>query len=288
MSRPYGWNRDGTLRDDEAAILKASATDVIDGRPVNQIVQELNASGVRTSGGSTWTIASLTRTLRNPRLTGRRKTRTGFVDLVDVEPVIDVDDHERLLAVLEHPDRKRSAPKSRTSLLTGLVWCQRCGARMPRRGATFRCTACDSAMSVATLEAEVPARVLSRIASPVWRAALTGALAAGADHYRDEVQEADRRLQVLAETFGAGGIDDAALEAGVVAARAARAAAEQGLALSAVAGQVDGFSDEQMVDWWVAADDRVRRELIDVLLEAVDVLPADAASGADRVLYRWR
>lgn len=287
--RAYGWSADGQLNPDEAEHLRDAVAQVIDGRPVNQIVKDLNARGVRTSGGSQWTIASLTRTLRNPRLTGRRRARDGtLVDLPDVEPAIDVAEYERLLTVLDDPQRKRSAPKSKSSLLTGLIWCQRCQARMPRRGMTFRCTVCDSAVSVAALEAEVPARVLSRIASPVWRAALANALTEGVEHYRAEIDAATARMAVLAETFGAGSTDQRALEAGIEAARASRAEAEQGLALADTAEQVDGLSDEQLVAWWVDAAEGTRREFIDVVLDGVDVLPADAATGEDRLLYRWR
>lgn len=284
--RPYGWAADGSTDPDEVAVLRSAVDDVIAGRPVNQIVRDLNDQGISTSGGSRWTIASLTRTLRNPRLTGRRRDRNGnLTDLPDVEPIIDVEQHDRLLAVLDDPQRKRSAPKSKASLLTGLVWCRRCDARMARRGPAFRCTVCDSAIAATPLEAEVSARVLSRILTPVWQAALAGALSE--ETYRAELSEIDGRMVTLAVEFGDSG-DRAALEAGLAAARRRRAQAEEGLALAGAAAVLDGLSDEELVRWWAGAAPSVQRDVIDVVLERVEVLPTDTATGDDRVAYQWR
>lgn len=285
MSRAYGWDADGRLVDDEADVLRGAAADILDGRAVSQVVKDL-----RDRGG-TWTVGTLTRALRNPRIIGATRTRAGdLVDRADVDPILDRDDWERLTAIFDDPARKRYAPKSRSSLLTGLVRCARDDQTMVRRGeAETRCTECSSSIATTILESETAAAVLARVASPLWRAALAGALAEGGDRYRMQIADADQRMKVLAESFGSGEADRVALDAGLAAARERRARAEYGLALAEVGRHLDGISDEQLVEWWTEASLQDRRAFIMVVLDRVVVAPkTKGVPPADRISFVWR
>ncbi|WP_298440653.1 recombinase family protein [Gordonia sp. (in: high G+C Gram-positive bacteria)] len=290
MSRAYGWDPDGHIIEAEAAILRAAAADVADGRPVTQIVRDLNERGVVTAQGNRWSVPSLTRILRGHRMTGRGvDRRTGDpIDRPDVDAILTIDEHARVLAVLEDPERKKSAPKRQTSPLAGIVQCGREGGEMERRGESFRCRACGSSVQAEAAEAEVAAQVLARICSPLWRAALAGALSDGEDGYREEIRAVEHRIIVLAEEFGGGACDEAALTAGVAAAKRVRERAEYRLALVSSAAALDGLSDEGLVQWWAAASPADRRALVRIVVDRVEVLPVDVAEGTDRIVCRWR
>ena len=290
MSRPYGWAANGTLIEAEAAVLREAAAAVLDGQPVSQVVRDFRDRGITSSEGRPWTVTPLTRALRNPRIIGyKADRRTGeLVPRSDVDPILAVDQFEALVAVFDDPARKKATPKSRSSLLTGLVRCSTDGAVMSRQAKNYRCSVCPMSMSAGAIDAETSARVIGRLGTPVWQAALAGAMAADVSVWREKAREVDDRIVVLAEVFGAAG-DRAALDAGVAAARQARADAEAGLGLAALAAEVGGLSVEQIVAWWEGASIGSRRSVAAAVLEAVVVLPVgDGLRGEDRLQFQWR
>lgn len=152
--RPFGWKADKrTLEPAEADELKRAAKRISAGTPVSTIVLDWNERGIRTSMGGRWVIGTVKHALRNPRVCGYRSRTvsdfdpaTGqtrkYTDLVlsadgspvpgQWEPVLTVDEWQRLIAVMGERPRRAGQRMARKYLLTGLARCGKCGR--PLRG----------------------------------------------------------------------------------------------------------------------------------------------------------
>src|ERR1035437_4060225 len=69
---PFGFNADGTHHEVEAAALRKAYVDLLNGRPVSRLVDDLNAAGHRTNHGNAWTHVPLRTVLLNARNAGIR------------------------------------------------------------------------------------------------------------------------------------------------------------------------------------------------------------------------
>jgi site-specific DNA recombinase len=136
------------VREDEAAVLHEIAARWLAGEPLHGLARELNDRGVPTVRGGPWTRTGLRKLLLSPRLAAlRTHTRDGVTRTVPGawQPIFDRDLHARLVA---SSPRDRRAPDR--YLLTGLIYCGRCGgdqrlngkqhARGRRR---YTCLACN-------------------------------------------------------------------------------------------------------------------------------------------------
>lgn len=134
--RPFGWKDDkATLEPREVALVREAVDDLVAGASIRSIIRRWNADGVLTTSGKQWNQATLRRYLRNPRLIGHR-THKGVV-LHDEhghpvkglwEPLLSVDQFDRVAQVLQRPDKRSRVPRrgARHYLLTGLVRCGTC------------------------------------------------------------------------------------------------------------------------------------------------------------------
>lgn len=163
-SRPFGYDRvfegEGAHRrimaepinEAEAEIIRECAKRALGGEGLYSICGDLNDRGVKTSQGGLWRIGTLRPLLRSGRIAGLSEYKGEIVGkAVDWEPIISIEDHERLRSLLANPsDGKRRKPRARKTpkhLLSGLVYCGACGTRMVGTGSkeqpSFACSTSD-------------------------------------------------------------------------------------------------------------------------------------------------
>lgn len=142
--RPYGFEKDDRekLDEREAAIIREAAQAIIDGASIRSVCQRLNSRGDFTTGGKRWSNTTLVRMLRRPRLIGVRE-HNGTLTKAKWRAILTAEDQRRLRVTFDG----NLAPRRRevTALLSGLIFCGVCGARLSyklpsgRRGSVYVC-----------------------------------------------------------------------------------------------------------------------------------------------------
>ena len=294
MSRPYGWTAAGHVIDTEAAILRDTAATIAAGGSFASAVADLNARGIPTSTGKGWAIPTLTRTLRNPRIIGKMDVDGQLVAHPKSAPILDEETWTKIVEILDDDTRQKHTRRTRRKhLATGFFRCEVCGdhcyvTTLERRPPELRGNCGHSSVDLAIAETELTERVLSRITTKPWLDALTDATNLGADYYRTLIADFDRRMIILAETFGAGDTDTAALESGVAAARAVRSDAVGKLALVEAMGGLPAVTDREVVEWWAtraSLDDQ--RTVLATVVDWVGLLPVKDVSDRERFVFHW-
>jgi site-specific DNA recombinase len=129
--RAYGYEADlVTLNESEAAVISEMARRVIAGHSFKEVAFWANAQGYRTTTGKIFYPLTVRNLLHKKRYAGIREHNGAEYPAV-WEPVFDAETWERLqltLRVRHHRNGyKQDGPKARKYLLTGLVYCGRCG-----------------------------------------------------------------------------------------------------------------------------------------------------------------
>lgn len=140
--RPYGYERrDGRVRivQDEAAVLREAYARVNRGESLYAVGEDFNARGIRALGGGTWTPRQLARTLDNPHNAGivtyRGERVPGATPQWD--PIIDQRTWDTFVSARQEKNRPSGWSSAHKHLMSGLLVCGVCGARMlarPERG----------------------------------------------------------------------------------------------------------------------------------------------------------
>lgn len=141
------------------------------GESIKALMRELDARGVTPMGGKRWAHTSLRRVLTNPSYLGHR-TSGGRVVVENAWPaLIDEATFNRVAALLGDPRRRNAQDNRAKHLLTGLIRCEVCGARLTyrtprqRNGALYWCgNGGHVATGVARLEAGIRRLVTQRLA----------------------------------------------------------------------------------------------------------------------------
>jgi DNA invertase Pin-like site-specific DNA recombinase len=131
--RPFGLSdvvhENGSTRrelvPEEAALIRKAAQDIIGGKAVRAVCRELDAAGVRTSGGSEWQPIVLTRILASDWVVGKR----GEFE-AKWPAILDEDTQRLVVALLASRARGKSYPRH---LLSGVAQCGVCGGRLVSR-----------------------------------------------------------------------------------------------------------------------------------------------------------
>ncbi len=129
--RCFGFEEDQvTIREVEARIFREMAARCLAGETLMSMVRWLNTSEIPSpSGLNEWRTSTLRRLLQNPRIYGMRVHRGQIIGNAVWEPIIAVDDGERLRVLLTDPAR-RTSRSARRYLLSGMCRCSRCGATL--------------------------------------------------------------------------------------------------------------------------------------------------------------
>jgi DNA invertase Pin-like site-specific DNA recombinase len=235
--RAFGYELDKvTIVDEEAELIRQAARRILAGEGVNAIAREWSEAGVRTITGGEWTRSSFVQTLTSPRMAGLRqhlyeigddgkpdRKRPVIVRRAEWPPILDRGTWERLRAALYSPV-KRERRRGSLYLLTGFLYCGKCGQKMygntpvnRRPGDSVRYTclkqpgsgACGvNSILAEPTDAYVTDQVLRRFESPEFVAVLRRRRRADIDVEAKEAEIVDleARLVQLAEEFGAGEI----------------------------------------------------------------------------------
>lgn len=131
-TRPFGFERDGSLREPEAAALVEAYDDLLNGVPVAQICRKLNERGLLTPKGKLWRQASLRAILLNARNAGIRTYNGEEIETkldggkASWQAIIPVETYRAAAKYMSDPSRRTGGSGSRSYLLTGILRCYVC------------------------------------------------------------------------------------------------------------------------------------------------------------------
>lgn len=140
-NRPFGYTGKPTSPGDppqdqivpaEAELIRDATRRLLAGESMRSILREWNERGVPTVKGAPWQAVILKRVLCSARISGQREHQGRIVGPAVWPAIITPEETARLRALILDPQRRRTT-KARSYLLSGLVHCGVCGARMTSR-----------------------------------------------------------------------------------------------------------------------------------------------------------
>lgn len=134
----FGWEKNLVdINPKEAGLIRASADDLLAGKPLTAVAREWEAKGIRTRQGKAWEARTVKQYYLNYRHIGLRRFRGEVLHGDDGKPIkgdwkliLDKDTWERLQAKFEKNKRSGEREGNRKYLLSGLVRCGVCGGAM--------------------------------------------------------------------------------------------------------------------------------------------------------------
>jgi DNA invertase Pin-like site-specific DNA recombinase len=130
-TRPFGFDADGSLREDEAAVIREAAARLLAGGSLDGIVVDLNKRRLLTAGGKEWNRTGLRKMMLRESNAGKVIYRGVVVSRLAGDPILDDDTHGRVVALFA--SRRRGRPNSDTYLCSGIAQCGLCGHRLTGR-----------------------------------------------------------------------------------------------------------------------------------------------------------
>jgi DNA invertase Pin-like site-specific DNA recombinase len=121
---------EGGIYQPEAELLRDAATRLLAGESLRSIVRLWQADGVGTVSGAPWSAATVKRILIGARIAGLRRHRGEVIGPAQWPAIISQELSEQLRARLGSEAYEQ---RPRRYLLTGIVYCGGCGARMTGR-----------------------------------------------------------------------------------------------------------------------------------------------------------
>lgn len=315
-ARPFGYEVDGvTIREDEAALIRRAAADVLLGESLNAVARRWTEAGAPTpQKAKAWSGTSVRTILTGPHQAGLRRHRGEIVGEGAWPAIIDRVTYERIVSMLADPGRRLTSPPRRQPF-TGLVRCDLCGASMDRdivhsrkattsasrpAWATYKCHKrpgrenCGR-LSVAAepVEALVVEAVLQRLAAPELAEMVGRKRATGTDDTAEEIAACESRRSELAEMWAAGDVSRAEwmtakrlLDARLDAARRRLARTSGSEAVSPYVGAGDLLRAS-----WPSLSPDQRRAILAAVIERVSIRPATRRGrifDSNRVEVTWR
>jgi len=137
-SRPFGYLEDGlTPHPVEGPALAAAIRSVTAGGTLGGLIRDWSQAGLKPVRGGEWRYSSIGALLARPRNAGLSVHRGQVVGKGNWEPLVSVDEHEALLAVLANPAR-RTSRTGRRWLLPGIASCGVCDCLVKVGGVNIR------------------------------------------------------------------------------------------------------------------------------------------------------
>lgn len=135
--RPYGYKPGGMeVEEQEADVLREMGNKIISGQSCREVAYWANEQGFRSAEGKLWHPVTIQNSLRRPRYAGIR-VHKGTQYPAKWPPIFDLGTWEKICLTLQlSADKYAGRPVGRKYLLTGLLYCGKCG--MPLNGSTKR------------------------------------------------------------------------------------------------------------------------------------------------------
>lgn len=125
--RAFGYSTDGSqLVEAEAAWVRKTVASLLAGGTIGGIVRDLNAAGMRTTAGNPWKATEVRRMIASPRYAALLTHKDQVIGAGSWPPVITVDDHRAVRAILDDPTRHTARPKETSPFLVGVAACGLC------------------------------------------------------------------------------------------------------------------------------------------------------------------
>ena len=296
--RPFGFEMDGTHREDEAEALRNAYADLLAGRPISRIYKGMNEAGHRTNRGNEWGHVPFRTMLLNPRNAGIRDYKGTEVGAAAWEGIVDEATFRAAVRLLTNPARKTTGDGKRVAMLSGIVTCGKvnpegtvCGARMTRawrggnkdaaksypvyecknRCSTAREEFTDSYVTRKALE-ELSLADAARWFAPASEGSET------TENLHDKAEVLRDRIKELGDAYAAGQVPIAQLVSANETLLAELAVVEEQLASAASAGSDEyaliGKDIEYVWQEFDSADIDRQRKIILSVVESIVILPA--------------
>lgn len=288
----YGYRDDRSIDSVQADVVREVATRILANDTLYAIASDLNARGVPSPGGAQWRTGNMRVMVMRGALCGWREWEPGrgghgrgnLVAKGNWAPILDREQTERLRALLCSPERRRG--RVPMYLLSGVLVCGRCGARMsgskdgttrrygcahqPGLDRCGRCTVVAEPVEFLIEEAVFTGLTGTRLRRGGKAAHQPPAVAV------DELEDARRRLSDLAGEYAAGGITRAEWATAREVAIRRVESAQESLSLPRREAVLAGIPTQrrQVEEWWTVASLDRRRAVVKALIERVVVQPA--------------
>ncbi len=293
--RLTGYRSDGTLVEDEAAIVLRVFERFAGGDSLRSLAAWLAETGVPTRRGGTWNPSTVATILRNPRYAGRAVydgKPTGKAGAW--EPIVKPELFDRVQWKLDDPRRRTQEGTDRRYLGSGLYRCGVCDRPVnSHTGLRYRCPAGCLIRSAHPIDALVCDVVRARLAQPDLADLLLPAADAEMVRALNATIEAKvARIEQVEYDYDVGDIDGRRYRVATDKARAELAAARGQLArLTGGAGAAEEvlFGDDPAASF-DAAPLMIRRSVIDLLMRVRLLSAPQGRRGFDpkTVTIEWR
>jgi len=288
-----GCKHDGTMSliPSEVAIIREAAERALLGESLWRIVKDLEARGVPTAQGGGWRTNVLTRILTNPRYAGLRAHNGVVVADGSWTPVFDRATWERLCLALEsRPGAGNRRYGARTYPLVGFLFCSKCGGKLRslqkqagKRAYSCRkgpgLGGCGSLVTLAQpVEDEVRQYVIGKLCDPRYRKSLARLAESAEDENEslvDRLADAEAQRDLLLDLYLERKVTKAAYErryeslSGAIESLHRKVfSTPQNSVLRELPPTV-----EQLAVLWDDKGIGFQRQLIDLVIHSVEVLP---------------
>lgn len=305
---PYGWHRiDGhpVIVEADAAEIRKAIDATIAGQSIGSIVRDLNARGVQTRRGQSWTSTAVRNLILRPTNAGLSAYRGEIVGESVFPPIITEDQWRTASAIVKDPARRSAFDSKVKHLLSGMMRCGACGEPMhisSRSGKTggprqfyYKCRGTGgghSFQSAGPVEELVSAVVVARLSDPAIRSAIgTPRDAEKLSSLRAEALTLRGRLEESANSYADGAITGNQLES---ITRRVRDQLDKVTAHMGALGHGSPFPAPTVTDvgqWWSMAGLERQRAVIDALM-TVHVEPirrsAPRVFDPERIRFEWK
>lgn len=306
--RPYGYSCSGVHPEDceiigcrhdgtmsliptELEVISEVVERMLLGESLWRIANDLNARGIPSARGGEWRTGQLTRLLTNPRYVGLREHKGVVVAEGTWERAIDRSTWDRLQETLKN--RPTAGPRrfgARTYPLVGFLFCSKCGGKLRsirkqngKRGYYCRKGAglggCGGISTIAEpVEDEVRQYVIGKLCDPAYRRQLVRLAETAVDESEslaDQLADAEAQRDMLLDLYLEKKVTKVAYERRYAAltesiealGRKAFTAPEQSVLrdLPPTVEQLDELWEEKGIGF--------QRQLIDLVIQRVEVLP---------------
>lgn len=287
--RPFGHTTDFRAHQTEAPIVRELVSRALDGEGIPSLVRDMNARGITATTGAQWRYQPMRKLLSQARLAGARELEGDIIATGAIDPLISVAQLIELRAMLAMPRRAGTRTSARKHLLSGYLYCGRCGERLnplpQARGMRYTCPMPNNpirpgcgriVIAGAPLEAAVRTAVLEalqtdRLAELIEAEAADDGIAEAVANLR----AIDARRAELDADYAEGAIDRRRYRGMLDRLEARRVDAEARIVASdRLRSRVSLPLGEHATARWDAGGLAYRREILEALISRVVIQPA--------------